>query len=79
MQCICNAAIYYADLTHQKLQDTGYYEDNSPFKISDEVSFSCELFIHFSNKLDKHLIYILFLFLIFYEITQVLLLLIQSN
>jgi hypothetical protein len=29
--------VYYADLTHQKLQDTGYYEDTAPFKISDEV------------------------------------------
>jgi hypothetical protein len=36
-QCITSAAVYYADLTHQKLQDTGYYEDTAPFKISDEV------------------------------------------
>ncbi|XP_049958589.1 BAI1-associated protein 3 [Schistocerca serialis cubense] len=37
IDCICGAAVYYADLTHQKLQDTGYYEDNAPFKISDEM------------------------------------------
>lgn len=36
-QCITSAAVYYADLTHQKLQDTGYYEDTAPFRISDEV------------------------------------------
>jgi len=36
-QCITSAAVYYADLTHQKLQDTGYYEDTTPFRISDEV------------------------------------------
>ncbi|XP_069688099.1 BAI1-associated protein 3 isoform X2 [Periplaneta americana] len=37
IDCITSAAVYYADLTHQKLQDTGYYEDTAPFKISDEM------------------------------------------
>nr|CAD7193595.1 unnamed protein product [Timema douglasi] len=34
---ICSAAVYYADLTHKKLEDMGYYEETAPFKISDEM------------------------------------------
>lgn len=49
-QCITSAAVYYADLTHQKLQDSGYYEDTAPFKISDEVClFFCKLCFSFLN------------------------------
>ncbi|KAL1129161.1 hypothetical protein AAG570_013692 [Ranatra chinensis] len=34
---ICGGAIYYSQLTQQKLQDTGYYEDTSPFRTTDEM------------------------------------------
>ena len=36
-QCVCSGAVYYAQLTQKKLQDTGYYEDSTPFKTTDEV------------------------------------------
>ncbi|XP_054287830.1 BAI1-associated protein 3-like [Macrosteles quadrilineatus] len=37
IDCICSGAIYYAQLTQQKLQETGYYEDNSAFRTTDEM------------------------------------------
>ncbi|GLH13404.1 uncharacterized protein GBIM_17982 [Gryllus bimaculatus] len=37
IDCICSAAVYYSDLIHQKLQDTGYYEDPTAFKVNDEM------------------------------------------
>lgn len=51
-QCVCSGAVYYAQLTQKKLQDTGYYEDNTPFKTSDEVCilFSCICFNSLSSR-----------------------------
>lgn len=37
---ITSASLYYTDLVQQKLQDSGYYEDLGPFKISDEMCVS---------------------------------------
>ncbi|XP_060811267.1 BAI1-associated protein 3 isoform X2 [Bombus pascuorum] len=34
---ICSSAAYYAEITHQKLADSGYYEDQTPYKTSDEM------------------------------------------
>ncbi|XP_024086156.1 BAI1-associated protein 3 isoform X2 [Cimex lectularius] len=34
---ISSGAIYYSQITQQKLQDTGYYEDTGPFKTTDEM------------------------------------------
>lgn len=37
---ITSSSLYYTDLIQQKLQDYGYYEDTSPFKISDDMCVS---------------------------------------
>ncbi|XP_012239526.1 BAI1-associated protein 3 isoform X1 [Bombus vosnesenskii] len=37
VDAICSSAAYYAEITHQKLADSGYYEDQTPYKTSDEV------------------------------------------
>ncbi|XP_055382640.1 BAI1-associated protein 3 isoform X2 [Condylostylus longicornis] len=33
----CSAAMHYCDLIHQALADSGYYEQQGPFRISDEM------------------------------------------
>lgn len=33
----CSAAIHYGDLIHQQLADGGYYENQGPFRTSDEM------------------------------------------
>ncbi|XP_020709879.1 BAI1-associated protein 3 isoform X2 [Athalia rosae] len=37
IDAICSAATYYAELTHQKLADSGYYEELIPYKTTDEM------------------------------------------
>ncbi|XP_015609061.1 BAI1-associated protein 3 isoform X2 [Cephus cinctus] len=37
IDAICSSAAYYAELTHQKLADGGYYEDQTPYKTTDEM------------------------------------------
>ncbi|XP_054012267.1 BAI1-associated protein 3 isoform X1 [Hylaeus anthracinus] len=37
IDAICSSAAYYAELTHQKLADAGYYDDQTPYKTTDEV------------------------------------------
>ncbi|XP_017887694.1 BAI1-associated protein 3 isoform X2 [Ceratina calcarata] len=37
VDAICSSAAYYTELTHQKLADSGYYEDQTPYKTTDEV------------------------------------------
>ncbi|XP_066902110.1 BAI1-associated protein 3 isoform X2 [Halyomorpha halys] len=37
METISGGAVYFSQITQQKLQDTGYYEDTSPFKTTDEM------------------------------------------
>ncbi|XP_076667027.1 BAI1 associated protein 3 isoform X1 [Andrena cerasifolii] len=37
VDAICSSAAYYAELTHQKLADSGYYEESTPYKTTDEV------------------------------------------
>ncbi|XP_046745944.1 BAI1-associated protein 3 isoform X1 [Diprion similis] len=37
IDAICSAANYYAELTHQKLAESGYYEEVIPYKTTDEV------------------------------------------
>lgn len=34
---MCEAVLFYAQLVHQRLKDSGFYEDISAFKTSDEV------------------------------------------
>lgn len=34
---MCEAVLFYAQLVHQRLKDSGFYEDVSAFKTSDEV------------------------------------------
>ncbi|KMQ96482.1 bai1-associated protein 3-like protein, partial [Lasius niger] len=36
-QAICSSAAYYAEITHQKLADSGYYEEHTPYKTTDEM------------------------------------------
>ncbi|XP_043289714.1 BAI1-associated protein 3 isoform X2 [Venturia canescens] len=37
IDAICSAAAYYAEMTHQKLADSGYYEEQTPYKTTDEM------------------------------------------
>ncbi|XP_029160481.1 BAI1-associated protein 3 isoform X1 [Nylanderia fulva] len=37
VDAICSSAAYYAEITHQKLADSGYYEEHTPYKTTDEV------------------------------------------
>ncbi|EFN81951.1 BAI1-associated protein 3, partial [Harpegnathos saltator] len=37
IDAICSSASYYAEITHQKLADSGYYEDHAPYKTTDEM------------------------------------------
>lgn len=46
LQAICSSAAYYAEITHQKLADSGYYEDQTPYKTSDEVIAEVETASH---------------------------------
>lgn len=34
---MCEAVLFYAQLVHQRLKDSGFYDDVSAFKTSDEV------------------------------------------
>ena len=36
-QTISSAALFYADLTHQKLKDQGFYEDKGPYRTADDM------------------------------------------
>jgi BAI1-associated protein 3 len=36
----CGTALHYSDLVHQSLIDSGYYEQQGPFRISDELCVS---------------------------------------
>ncbi|XP_051165972.1 BAI1-associated protein 3 isoform X1 [Leptopilina boulardi] len=38
VDAICTCGSYYAELTHQKLADSGYYDDQGPYKTTDEVN-----------------------------------------
>ncbi|KAL6435454.1 hypothetical protein ACFW04_005437 [Cataglyphis niger] len=37
VDAICSSAAYYAEITHQKLADSGYYEEHTPYKTTDEM------------------------------------------
>ncbi|XP_026297556.1 BAI1-associated protein 3 isoform X1 [Apis mellifera] len=37
VDAICSSAAYYAEIIHQKLAESGYYEDQTPYKTTDEV------------------------------------------
>ncbi|XP_022901984.1 BAI1-associated protein 3 isoform X2 [Onthophagus taurus] len=37
LDCICSAALLYADITYQALMETGYFDRLGPFKISDDM------------------------------------------
>ncbi|KAG7211433.1 hypothetical protein KM043_010720 [Ampulex compressa] len=37
VDAICSSAAYYAEITHQKLADSGYYEEQTPYKTTDEM------------------------------------------
>lgn len=43
LQAICSSAAYYAEITHQRLADTGYYEEHTPYKTTDEVIAQVEI------------------------------------
>lgn len=45
LQAICSAAAYYAEMTHQKLADSGYYEEQTPYKTTDEVIAQVEILL----------------------------------
>ncbi|XP_066592429.1 BAI1-associated protein 3 isoform X2 [Prorops nasuta] len=37
IDAICSSAAYYAEITHQQLADSGYYEEQTPYKTTDEM------------------------------------------
>ncbi|XP_057657644.1 BAI1-associated protein 3 isoform X1 [Diorhabda carinulata] len=37
LDCICSAALLYADIIYQGLMETGYFDRLGPFKVSDEM------------------------------------------
>ncbi|CAG9770591.1 unnamed protein product [Ceutorhynchus assimilis] len=37
LDCICSAALLYADITYQGLMETGYFDRLGPFRICDEM------------------------------------------
>jgi len=37
LDCICSAALLYADITYQGLMETGYFDRLGPFKVCDEM------------------------------------------
>ncbi|XP_026828926.1 BAI1-associated protein 3 isoform X4 [Ooceraea biroi] len=37
IDAICSSAAYYAEITHQRLADSGYYEEHTPYKTTDEM------------------------------------------
>ncbi|XP_078053508.1 BAI1 associated protein 3 isoform X5 [Augochlora pura] len=37
IDAICTSAAYYAEITHQKLAESGYYEEQTPYRTTDEV------------------------------------------
>ncbi|XP_026297559.1 BAI1-associated protein 3 isoform X2 [Apis mellifera] len=37
VDAICSSAAYYAEIIHQKLAESGYYEDQTPYKTTDEM------------------------------------------
>lgn len=37
LDCICSAALLYADIIYQALMETGYFDRLGPFKICDEM------------------------------------------
>ncbi|KAK2576363.1 hypothetical protein KPH14_005712 [Odynerus spinipes] len=37
IDAICSPAAYYAEITHQKLAESGYYEEQTPYKTTDEM------------------------------------------
>jgi len=40
LDAACSTALHYSDLVHQNLIDSGYYEQQGPFRISDELCVS---------------------------------------
>lgn len=38
IQDICNGAMFYAHVTHQKLQEAGYYDEEGQFYVTDQVN-----------------------------------------
>ncbi|CAH1171241.1 unnamed protein product [Phaedon cochleariae] len=37
LDCVCSAALLYADITYQGLMETGYFDRLGPFRVSDEM------------------------------------------
>lgn len=37
LDCICSAALLYADIIYQALMETGYFDRLGPFKVCDEM------------------------------------------
>ncbi|GJQ84188.1 hypothetical protein Trydic_g2862 [Trypoxylus dichotomus] len=40
LDCICSAALLYADIVYQRLMETGYFDRPGPFKICDEMGIA---------------------------------------
>lgn len=59
LDCICSAALLYADIVYQRLMETGYFDRPGPFKVCDEMCITAnnlELIYKFISLLGKMLI-----------------------
>ncbi|CAG9835482.1 unnamed protein product [Diabrotica balteata] len=57
LDCICSAALLYADTIYQGLMETGYFDKLGPFRISDELCISVnnlEYVYHFVSLLENY-------------------------
>lgn len=37
LDCICSAALLYADITYQALMESGYFDRTGPFRTTDDM------------------------------------------
>jgi len=58
---MCEAVLFYAQLVHQRLKDSGFYDDVSAFKTSDEVR---KLYVECANYIKLYAGYIIIYYFI---------------
>lgn len=51
---VCSCVIHYADLIHQQLADTGYYEHQGPFRTSDDMCVTVNNLEHVRRALAEY-------------------------
>lgn len=54
IDAVCSVSIHYADLIHQQLADTGYYEQQGPFRTSDDMCVTVNNLEHVRRALAEY-------------------------